>query len=88
MAPPGVDFLARRDDLRRTPFAPSAVDLAPGEVLLGVDRFGFSANNVSYAALGEAMRYWDFFRAPDGGGGSRSGASPTSSGRRTTWSRG
>ena len=60
-----VDFLVRRDDLRQTRFAPApdpdTIGLQPGEVLLAIDRFGFSANNVTYAVLGDAMRYWEFF---------------------------
>ncbi|WP_337058003.1 hypothetical protein [Pseudomonas sp. USHLN015] len=34
-----------------------AVELDAGQVLLGVERFAFTANNVSYAALGDAMGY-------------------------------
>ncbi|MET8151729.1 DUF2855 family protein [Actinoplanes sp. NPDC049668] len=36
-------------------------DLADGEALLRVDRVGLTANNVTYAVLGESMRYWQFF---------------------------
>jgi hypothetical protein len=62
-----IDFLVRRDDLRRNEVAESPTpEPGPGEILLRIDKFGFSANNVTYAALGEAMRYWDFF--PAGGG--------------------
>jgi len=32
-----------------------------GEVLLRVSRVGLTANNVTYAVLGDAMRYWEFF---------------------------
>jgi hypothetical protein len=39
-----------------------------GEVLLKVDRFAFTANNVTYAVVGDAMGYWNFFPAPDGWG--------------------
>lgn len=35
--------------------------LAEGEVLLRLERFGLSANNVTYAALADALRYGDFF---------------------------
>ncbi|WP_433607073.1 DUF2855 family protein [Dactylosporangium sp. CA-139114] len=38
--------------------APRAGD---GEVVLRVDRVGVTANNVTYAVLGDAMRYWEFF---------------------------
>jgi hypothetical protein len=66
------DFQVRRDDLRscRVVPAPVAPDAAPepGQVLLRVDAFAFTANNVTYAAFGDAMSYWQFFPAPDGWG--------------------
>jgi hypothetical protein len=34
-------------------------------VLLGVDIFGLTTNNITYAVMGEAMDYWDFFPADD-----------------------
>ncbi len=46
-----VDFLVHRRDLRRCRFEPAAgpdeVELAPGQLLLGVDRFAFTSNNIS-----------------------------------------
>jgi hypothetical protein len=42
--------------------------LAEGEVLVAVDKFAFTSNNVTYAAFGDAMQYWDFFPAPEGFG--------------------
>lgn len=36
-------------------------DLADGDVLLRVDRFAVTANNVTYAVFGDAMNYWNFF---------------------------
>lgn len=35
-----------------------------GQAVLRVDRVGLTANNVTYALLGKAFRYWDFFPAP------------------------
>lgn len=32
-----------------------------GEVLLRVDRVGVTANNITYAVLGDSFRYWEFF---------------------------
>jgi hypothetical protein len=66
------DFLVKRDDLRECKFAPATeageIELDPGQVLLTVDKFGFTSNNVTYAAFGEAMNYWAFFPAPEGWG--------------------
>jgi hypothetical protein len=63
------DFLVKRDELRECRIAetePPAV--GPGEALLRVDSFGLTANNITYAVMGEAMSYWDFFPAEDGWG--------------------
>lgn len=38
---------------------------AEGEALLAPDLFSLTTNNVTYAAYGEAMRYWDFFPTGD-----------------------
>ncbi|MCU0968144.1 MAG: DUF2855 family protein [Rubrivivax sp.] len=63
-------FEVMRSDLRRTrlagdPDAPAARALAEGEARLRIDRFALTSNNVTYAAFGDAMRYWDFFPTGD-----------------------
>ena len=72
MSAEAYDFLVRRDDLHRTEFrpAPAAADvrLGTGEVLLAVDSFAFTANNVTYAVFGDSFMYWNFFPAPAGWG--------------------
>jgi hypothetical protein len=35
-------------------------------VLLGVDSFGLTTNNITYAVMGDAMKYWEFFPAEEG----------------------
>src|SRR4051794_36729068 len=67
-----TDFIVARDDLTRCKFIetslPSAAEL-PGEgLLLKVERFAFTANNITYAMLGEQMKYWQLFPAPQGFG--------------------
>jgi hypothetical protein len=32
-----------------------------GEVVLALERFSLTVNNITYAAFGEALRYWEFF---------------------------
>jgi hypothetical protein len=64
-----TDFLVKRDDLRECRLADSPVpEIEAGQALLRVERFGLTANNVTYAVMGEAMSYWDFFPAEDGWG--------------------
>ena len=69
---PQLDFIVRRDDLRQCKFvrAPelAEIELEPGQALLRVTKFGFTSNNITYAAFGEAMEYWSFFPAPEGWG--------------------
>jgi Protein of unknown function (DUF2855) len=63
------DFLVKRDDLRQCRIAEAKPpEVEPGQALLRVDTFGLTANNVTYAVMGEAMSYWDFFPAEDGWG--------------------
>jgi hypothetical protein len=63
------DFLVKRDDLRKCRIVDSEpLAVEAGQALLRVDVFGLTANNVTYAVLGEAMSYWDFFPAADGWG--------------------
>lgn len=40
-------------------------DIKDGEVLVKVDRFAFTANNITYAVMGDQLRYWQFFDAND-----------------------
>jgi hypothetical protein len=64
-----VDFLVAKDDLHRCRFvAADPPELAPGQALLAVDRFGLTSNNITYAMFGQAMSYWDFFPAEEGWG--------------------
>jgi len=67
-----VDFIVNRSDLRQTAFVPGRdsadSDLESGQVLLRVDRFAFTANNVTYGAVGDMIGYWNFFPAKDGWG--------------------
>jgi Protein of unknown function (DUF2855) len=64
-----MDLLVKRDDLRRCRVVDRPpVDPGPGQALLEVDCFGLTSNNVTYAVMGDAMSYWDFFEAEDGWG--------------------
>lgn len=42
--------------------------LAPGHARLRVESFAVTANNVTYAVIGDMFGYWNFFPAPDGWG--------------------
>jgi Protein of unknown function (DUF2855) len=42
--------------------------IGSGQILLAIEQFAVTANNVTYAAMGDGMKYWDFFPAPEGFG--------------------
>ncbi|MCX7319856.1 MAG: DUF2855 family protein [Hyphomicrobiales bacterium] len=44
---------------------PSHEALPEDGLLVKVDRFAFTANNITYAMLGDIMKYWQLFPAPD-----------------------
>ena len=67
MTDKAYSFEVKRDDLRtnRIIELPPAADiaLADGEVLLTVDEFALTANNVTYGVAGDLLGYWQFFPA-------------------------
>jgi hypothetical protein len=59
-------FVVERADLRRTHWADQPpADLDDGGVRVRVDAFALTANNITYAAFGEAMNYWGFYPTGD-----------------------
>lgn len=59
----------RRDDLSETRVAEGPPPTpAPGEAVLAVDGFALTANNLTYAHLGDQLGYWRFFPTGDGWG--------------------
>jgi Protein of unknown function (DUF2855) len=62
------DFVVARNDLAQCKTIetalPDADALPPDALLVKVDRFAFTANNISYAATGDTLKYWHLFPAP------------------------
>lgn len=52
----------RKDKLSETRLVQAqSVPLAQGQVRLRVEHFALTANNITYAAFGQAMNYWQFY---------------------------
>jgi Protein of unknown function (DUF2855) len=65
---PATRFLVQRDDLHNFRFVADEASneaLDEGEVRLHIKSFALTANNITYAAFGDAMRYFDFFPVQD-----------------------
>ncbi|MFZ6771403.1 DUF2855 family protein [Undibacterium sp. SXout7W] len=67
-----VEFIVNQSHLPESKFTPlslpDAQQLPAGKVLLNVNKFAFTSNNVTYAAFGKAMKYWNFFPTEAGWG--------------------
>jgi hypothetical protein len=58
------EFQIRKDNYLTQQIVDTALsedDLDDGEVLVKVDRFAFTANNITYAVVGDQFGYWQFF---------------------------
>ena len=71
--PDNVELLVKEGELDRFELPPSAAvtgdRLGPGEILVRVEKFGLSANNVSYALMGRSLQYFSFFPTTRAGWG-------------------
>ena len=70
-------FQVRKDRLGTTRIVSLAdLPLAEGQVRVRVEHFAYTANNITYAAFGEAMHYWQFFPVPADADGTAWGCIP------------
>ena len=69
---PSTDFVVARNDLQQCKVIetklPDTAALPDEALLVKVTRFAFTANNITYAVLGDQLKYWQLFPAPDGHG--------------------
>ena len=66
-----TELLINHRDIRDIKFLTTSdsFDLAPNELLLKIDLFAFTANNITYATVGDRVGYWQFFPAGEEGWG-------------------
>lgn len=64
-----VDFVVDKKNLKKFKFIYSPVKpLEQEQILVEVQKFGLTSNNITYASLGNAYRYFDFFPTEEGWG--------------------
>ena len=65
MTKPAFEIHVNRKDFhqfkRVEKVLPSEGDLDEGQILVKVDQFAFTANNITYAVVGRVLGYWNFF---------------------------
>ncbi len=66
-----TDFVVNRTDFSQQAFrhGKETAPLLDGQARLAVDKFALTANNITYAVVGDDMRYWNFFPAEEDGFG-------------------
>ena len=64
------DFIVAKNDLHQCQWInrTDPETLQPNQVLLRIDRFALTSNNISYAVQGDRMQYWDLFPTQPGFG--------------------
>ena len=56
------EFQTNKEDITQSRLIQAPINtVSDGEVLVKVDRFAFTANNITYAAMGDLLQYWQFF---------------------------
>ena len=50
-----------KTDLTKTNLVTQSLALQPGQILVKIDRFALTANNITYGIAGERIGYWKFF---------------------------
>jgi Protein of unknown function (DUF2855) len=64
-----TDFVVARHDLQQCKVIetslPEPAHLPDDALLVKIDRFAFTANNITYAVLGDQLKYWQLFPAPE-----------------------
>ncbi|MEM9001207.1 MAG: DUF2855 family protein [Bacteroidota bacterium] len=66
----GLDFTVKIDNLKQAQFVAKtyADKLQANQVLMEIDIFSFTSNNITYGVVGEHMDYWRFFPSQSGYG--------------------
>ncbi|WP_372777788.1 DUF2855 family protein [Litorivivens sp.] len=64
-----TELWVEKSDFRKTRVVTDQLRaIEEGEIVVAIDKFGLTANNVTYAVMGDAIGYWKFYPAPDNWG--------------------
>ena len=61
-----LTFLVNKYDLFEATFSDYSIPISKtGEVILEIERYAFTTNNITYAVIGDTLGYWNFFPAEE-----------------------
>ncbi len=65
-----LDFTVKIDEIQKSQLVAKTYSdvLSPNQVLLEIQKFSFTSNNITYGVVGEQMNYWKFFPTQSGYG--------------------
>lgn len=57
-----AEFQVRKDDITQTRVVETTIpEITDGEIVVAIDNFALTANNITYGVVGEKIGYWNFF---------------------------
>ena len=56
-----MNFEVERHDLTRSRLQETSISAGAGEIVIAVERFALTANNITYGVAGDIIGYWQFF---------------------------
>lgn len=62
------EFTVNRKDYAASKWISREAEVEDGQVLAEIEKFAFTANNITYAVAGDMLNYWSFFPAGEGWG--------------------
>lgn len=62
------EFVVNRPDYAEAKWVDRSADVEDGQVLVEIEKFALTANNITYAVAGDMLNYWSFFPAEVGWG--------------------
>ena len=69
MSGSNTEFLVNKNDFFTTTFLDSERPIAKkNEVLLKIEKYAFTSNNITYAIMGNTLNYWNFFPTKESNG--------------------
>lgn len=62
------EFVVNRTDYAQTKWTGRTVEVEDSQILVKIEKFALTANNITYAVAGDMLNYWSFFPADNGWG--------------------
>ena len=61
-----TSFIVKKEDLFRAKFSKDIIPiLKTNEIILEIEKYAFTSNNITYAVTGKTLGYWNFFPAKE-----------------------